>query len=78
MPFRTPVSATFYRKIWPITKKILLKPSYEGACYLLKSTNLSISEISVKTGFEDANYFSRQFKKHTGLTPKEYRKLETF
>ena len=59
-------------------KKYCLNLRMKESCYLLKSTNLSISEISVKTGFEDANYFSRQFKKHTGLTPKEYRKLETF
>ena len=41
---------------------------------LLITTNLSIGEISWSCGFEDQNYFSRTFKKHTGMTPTEYRK----
>ncbi|MEG0379337.1 MAG: helix-turn-helix transcriptional regulator, partial [Eubacterium sp.] len=59
-------------------KQYCMNLRMKESCYLLKTTELSIAEISEKTGFEDANYFSRQFKKHTGLTPKEYRKLETF
>lgn len=33
----------------------------------------NISEISEKVGYLDPHYFSRLFKKHTGLSPKEYR-----
>ena len=32
----------------------------------------SISEIALMCGFEDANYFSRFFKKHTGISPKKF------
>ena len=35
---------------------------------------LSLSEISYKVGYNDAAYFTRIFKKTTGLTPGEYRK----
>ncbi len=41
---------------------------------LLKSTHLSISEISAKIGYSDAHYFSGLFKKRHGMSPKEYRK----
>ena len=34
----------------------------------------TISEISVGVGYSDTNYFSKVFKKHTGLTPSEYLK----
>ena len=34
---------------------------------------LSIGEISRQVGFVDQLYFSRFFKKHTGLSPSEYR-----
>lgn len=34
---------------------------------------LSISEIAYKLGFENPPYFSRLFKKETGLTPKEFK-----
>lgn len=33
-----------------------------------------ISEVSVNCGYSDTNYFSKVFKKHTGMTPSEYRK----
>ena len=44
------------------------------ACELIKNTNLSISQIAVSVGFFDQFYFSRVFKKHTGMSPREYRK----
>ena len=40
---------------------------------LLKGTKLQIQAISKKVGYSDQNYFARIFKKHTGLTPGEYR-----
>jgi AraC-like DNA-binding protein len=33
----------------------------------------SIDEIARRCGFRDANYFSRFFKKHTGISPTGYR-----
>ncbi len=41
---------------------------------LLRTTDLSITDISSAVGFEDANYFSRVFKKTKNQTPSEYRK----
>ncbi|WP_163183241.1 response regulator [Neobacillus sedimentimangrovi] len=34
----------------------------------------SLKEICYSVGYKDPNYFSRVFKKHTGLSPTEYRK----
>lgn len=42
---------------------------------LLKETNLKIYEISDKLGFENSFYFSKVFKKITGLSPKDYRNV---
>ena len=43
----------------------------------LCNTELSVSETSLATGFDDFAYFSRIFKKHTRYSPKEYRDLHT-
>ncbi len=43
-------------------------------CELLKSTDLSISEIAEKAGYENDSFFMRQFKKYRACTPSEYRK----
>ena len=40
---------------------------------MLQGMELSISEIADRVGIPDARYFSRLFKKHIGVTPKEYR-----
>jgi AraC-like DNA-binding protein/uncharacterized RmlC-like cupin family protein len=45
----------------------------QKACEYLKYTDLSIKEISFKTGIQDPLYFSRAFKKYFGVSPKDYR-----
>ncbi|MBP5610548.1 MAG: helix-turn-helix transcriptional regulator [Clostridia bacterium] len=40
---------------------------------LLAYTDYSLPEIAVQVGYEDYNYFSRQFKKHAKITPTQYR-----
>ena len=39
---------------------------------MLVAGSLSISEIAYRLGFENPPYFSRLFKKETGISPKEY------
>ncbi len=41
---------------------------------LLKSKDIKLYEVSFRVGYSDSNYFSRQFKKHAGMTPSEFRK----
>ncbi len=51
-----------------------MKKRISKSCYLIRSTTLSIGEISEMTGFSDANYYCRQFKKIMGTSPLQYRR----
>lgn len=44
------------------------------AMKLLSKGQYSVSEIAERTGFCDASYFSRIFKRHIGINPKSYEK----
>lgn len=54
-------------------KEYLNMVRIEESKRLLSNTNFSVIDIAVATGFEDQSYFSKVFKKYTGLTPKQYR-----
>jgi transcriptional regulator GlxA family with amidase domain len=47
----------------------------EEAKRLLENTELAIEEISERTGYSDASFFRRLFKRLTGLTPSHYRRF---
>ncbi|MDD4873260.1 MAG: AraC family transcriptional regulator [Kiritimatiellae bacterium] len=53
--------------------KYLSKVRVDAACRALKSTNRTLTDIALDAGFYDHSHFCRQFRKHTGVTPKEYR-----
>ena len=42
---------------------------------LFENEHLSLNEIALSIGFEDHSYFTKVFKKHTGMRPSEYRKM---
>ena len=43
------------------------------ACELLKDTDESLSSVAFAVGFSDEKYFSKVFKRETGIVPTEYR-----
>jgi AraC-like DNA-binding protein len=45
----------------------------EKACWYLKHSSHSMTEISEMLGYNDSNYFSRQFHQMTDMSPSEYR-----
>ncbi|MEX1119458.1 MAG: helix-turn-helix domain-containing protein [Terrimicrobiaceae bacterium] len=51
-----------------------LRLRMQTACQLLDATSSSIKEIANHCGYPDPYYFSRLFKKITGLNPSEYRR----
>lgn len=45
----------------------------EQGVILLNESDLTVDAIAQASGFDDANYFSRRFRKRYGITPREYR-----
>ena len=54
----------------------LIRQRIEKASRMLNSKEKTISGICYDTGFESPSTFSLVFKKHTGLSPREYRNLQ--
>ena len=44
-----------------------------NAVRLLEDTDLTVSEIAIKSGFYDVSHFSSYFKIHLGMTPSQYK-----
>jgi two-component system response regulator YesN len=53
----------------------LIELRMEKAKLLLSNTNMNITEVSGKIGYDLPNYFAKLFKQSTGHSPKDYRKL---
>ena len=69
---------TFFKKVKQVTgmppHEYIRKMRLMRAAELLKDPTLSISEVAYQTGFEDPNYFSRNFKEYFGVTASQFRK----
>ena len=51
----------------------LIELRVRHAARLLRQTDDSITEIAFQVGFNDSNYFTRQFRNLTGVAPRGYR-----
>lgn len=63
-----------FKKTYGITPhQYILQSKIRLAMIMLKSTDLSIEDISEKLNFSDSHHFSTQFKKYMRRKPSEYR-----
>ena len=69
-----------YQKIKDITgmsiKEFILDIRLKRAAQLLKDSDLTISEISDRTGFANPKYFSVCFKRRYDISPSDFKKQE--
>jgi AraC-like DNA-binding protein len=68
-------STVFKKQVGASFKEYLTGVRVKAAMELLGKTNRSVAEISAAVGYDDPFYFSRAFKKVTGRSPSEWRKV---
>ena len=73
--------ANFYRKAKALTAlspaEMIKNLRLEAAAQMLRETDLSVSEILEKVAFSSSGYFASCFKQVYGMSPKEYRKVNS-
>lgn len=57
--------------------KYLINTRLENAEFLLVLTDFTIAEIAEKCGYNNPSFFVKHFKKKYGLTPSQYRYMQT-
>jgi AraC-like DNA-binding protein len=67
------LSRVFKQHVGRSVGRYILDRRLDVARDLLLSAPLSIKEIARQVGFDDALYFSRIFRRETGLSPRDYR-----
>ena len=69
------LSALFRRETGRTVTEFVNATRMEAAARLLRTTHLQIQTVAQHCGMSDLNYFSKLFKKHHGITPRQYRAL---
>lgn len=69
-------SHLFKKEVGLSVMEFFNKLRIDKSLYYLETTDLTIQEIALKSGFQDSNYFSRLFKKYINSSPTEYRRLK--
>lgn len=67
--------ATFKEATGTTPIDYLISIRIQKAITLMREEGLSLTAIALAVGFNDSNYFSRCFKKQTGMSPRSYRSL---
>lgn len=68
------LSTVFKKETGKTITEYIINERMHLAMHLLRSTRLQIQTVALHCGIVDVQYFSKIFKKHVGMTPKEYRK----
>ena len=68
------LSSRFHKEVGVTVTDYINGVRVRQAEQLLEKTALSMQNVAEQSGFSDANYFTRIFKKINGLSPNEYRK----
>ncbi|MCA9891038.1 MAG: helix-turn-helix transcriptional regulator [Anaerolineae bacterium] len=55
--------------------QFVIRQRVEYAENLLRTSKLALAEVAIASGFADQSHLTQVFKRHTGLTPKAFRRI---
>ena len=67
------LAALLHRELNANFGDLLLKARIDASKKLLLTTDMSITDIALESGFTDSSYFIKKFRTYTGTTPRKYR-----
>ncbi|WP_395372421.1 helix-turn-helix domain-containing protein [Komagataeibacter diospyri] len=68
-------SRSFHNTMGQSPSRWFIRRRVEHAKDLLSQTNRSIIEIALTSGYESASHFAQMFRRETGISPRDFRKL---
>lgn len=74
------ISPTYFANLFKLATgisphKYVVQQRVERAKLLLSKTDLAIADIALQVGFSDQSHLTRDFKRLTKVTPKQFRKI---
>lgn len=69
----THLNRLFAQHIGLAPKQFFIRHKMAWAKHLLAENRFAVKQVAATLGFEDPLYFSAQFRKHVGLSPRRYR-----
>ena len=65
-----------FKKFYHVTPVEYVKQRrMETACRLLRTKLYTVAEVATRAGFDSISYFSAEFRRRMGCSPREYRNL---
>lgn len=71
------LSTLFRQETGKTVTDFVTEKRMEHAASLLQGSSLQVQTVAQYCGISDVNYFSKLFKRHHGMTPREFRKTDT-
>ena len=71
------ISSLFYKETGTHLVEYINNLRVEQAKVMLQNSMLSLDQIALQTGFSSARYFSRIFKERVGISPIQFRRLNS-